>query len=207
MPDSPSTRVHRSSAHRVREIHAVAQRIALADGLAAVTARAIAAEMGVTASLVVHYERNMEDLVAKVFSQIVTNELTEVRALLAERSTPVERLRLLLTTLLTGGRDQMALVWVQSWAIGGRNEALADAVRSQMDAWEVFVMGLIEDGVRSGDFVASNPRAVAAQMLGTIDGLNAHSLIRWHSPHDRRELMARSVEPLLQLGAGVLTEP
>ncbi|SDP17121.1 transcriptional regulator, TetR family [Microbacterium testaceum StLB037] len=188
------------------EIQDAAQRIALTDGLLAVTARSVAAEMGVTASLVVHYERNMEELVARTFDMIVTRELDEVRALVAKEACPTDRVRVLLSTLLAGGRDAMALVWVQSWGIGGRNEALAGSVRTQMDAWEGFVAELIEDGVKAGEFTSDNTRAVAAQMVGMIDGLNAHSLIRWHTPRDRRALMARSVEPLLQLTPGALGE-
>jgi hypothetical protein len=41
-------------------------------------------------------------------------------------------------------------------------------------------------------------------MLGMIDGLSAHDLVRWGEPADRRALVERAIEPLLGLGAGEL---
>jgi hypothetical protein len=88
-------------------------------------------------------------------------------------------------------------VWVQAWALGPRNEPLAAAVRTQMDAWQSFIAGIVSDGVAQGVFHVGDAEAVAWQVLAMIDGLNAHSLVRWHVAPDRRELTRRVVAALL----------
>jgi hypothetical protein len=103
-----------------------------------------------------------------------------------------------LDTLLDGTRSPVTLIWVQAWALAPGNPALAARVREEMDAWH----GMLRTVVAQHG--ATEPDAVAAQILGMIDGLNAHALVRWGSPADRRALMGRAVEGMLGLAPGVL---
>lgn len=186
-----STRL--SPDERRRAIAEAARGIALEDGLGALTLRAVAARAGVTPGLVLHYEASMDDVVAAAFAGIVRAELDEVRGL---------ALAPLLDTLLDGTRAAVTLIWVQAWALAPGNPALAACVREEMDAWH----GMLCDVVaRHG---VTEPDAVAAQILGMIDGLNAHALVRWGSAVERRALMGRAVEGMLGLAPGALaTQP
>ncbi len=203
-PARVPSRVRKAPAERRQQIADAACEIARTQGLSAVTLRAIAAEAGVASGLVAHYAPSMDDLVAETFSRIVAGELAELEALVRTRAAPLERIRVLLDTLLDGSREDVTLVWVHSWALGGRNEVLAAAVRTQMDAWEDFLEQLVLDGVDAGVFTADDARAVACQMLGMIDGLNAHALVRWRDDTQRRGLIGLSVEAMLGLPRGSL---
>jgi AcrR family transcriptional regulator len=147
----------------------------------------------------------MDELVASSFSAVVGAELEEVRTLLDASTRPTARLAALLSTLLDGSRDDVTLVWVEAWALGRRNEALAAAVREQMDAWQELILGILEEGIAAGEFTVEDPAQTAWQLLGMIDGLNAQALVRWGAVGDRAPALARAVEPMLGLRAGALT--
>jgi AcrR family transcriptional regulator len=195
----------RPPAERRAELSAAARDLALAEGLAAVTLRGVAARAGVASALVSHYHRAMDELVASAFSAVVGAELEEVRTLLDASTAPTMRMAALLSTLLDGSRDDVTLVWVEAWALGRRNEALAAAVREQMDAWQELILGILEEGIAAGEFTVEDPAQTAWQLLGMIDGLNAQALVRWGAVGDRAPALARAVEPMLGLRAGALT--
>lgn len=199
----PPTR-RRPPAERRAELAAAARDLALAEGLAAVTLRGVAARAGVTPALVAHYHPVMDELVASAFAGIVSAELTEVEALLRTRPDPTSRIAALVATLLDGTRDEVTVVWVEAWALGRRNDALAQAVREQMDAWQAVIRDVVEEGVASGAFTAEDPATVSWLLLGMIDGLNAQGLVRWGGTGDRGPLLAGAVEGMLGLGRGVL---
>ena len=202
---APRTRLPASE--RRAEIVAAARRIALVHGLIAVTLRAVATDAGVAPGLVAHYVPSMDELVASTFSDIVGDELGELERLLAEQTSPLDALRALLDTLLDGTREDVTLVWVQGWGLGSRNDALAEAVRQAMDAWDDFLEQIVRAGVAAGDFVTDDPRGLARQVIGMIDGLNAHALVRRSDAQQHRALTAVAVEAMLGMPRGALSMP
>lgn len=192
-------------AERRAELAGAARELALDEGLAAVTLRAVAARAGVTPALVAHYHESMEELVAETFVSVVAAEIEEMRALLAAQTDPVSGLAALLRTLLDGSRDDVTVIWVEAFALGRRNGELGSAVRAQMDAWREVIEAVIDGGVAAGAFRAEDPRAVAWQLLGMIDGLNAQALVRWGGAADRGSLLAHALEGMLGLRRGALT--
>ena len=196
----------KSPAERAAEIADAAHELALEQGLTAVTLRAVAARIDVAPALVAHYEPDMQALIASTFASIVAAELAEVDALVAGLPTPRDALAAMLATLLDGSRDDVTVVWVEAWAMGRRNEALAASVRDEMDAWQAMIRGVVEAGVASGEFETDDPAAVAWQLLGMIDGLNAQALVRWGDAADRGSLISHAVEGMLGLERGALAQ-
>ena len=194
----------KSPAERSAEITDAARAVALEHGLYAVTLRSVAARIDVAPALVAHYEPNMDALVANTFGAIVAAELAELEDLVAPLPTPSARLANLLDTLLDGTRDDVTVIWVEAWALGRRNEALAQRVREEMDDWRVFVQGIVRAGVVAGEFETDDAASVAWQLLGMIDGLNAHALVRWEDATDRGSRIGHAVEGMLGLGRGTL---
>ena len=197
----------KSPAERAAEIADAAHELALEQGLSSVTLRAVAARIDVAPALVAHYEPDMQALIASTFASIVAAEVAEVDALVAGLPTPRERLAAMLATLLDGSRDDVTVIWVEAWAMGRRNEALAASVRDEMDAWQAMIRGIVEAGVSSGDFETDDPAAAAWQLLGMIDGLNAQALVRWGDAADRGSLISHAVEGMLGLERGALAPP
>lgn len=194
----------KAPAERTAEIAEAARRIALEHGLAAVTLRAIAVRVGVVPALVAHYAPSMDALVARTFGAIVGAELEEVRAIVGNAPSASERLARLVSTSLDGSRSDVTVVWVEAWALGRRNDALASAVRTEMDAWQQLVQLIIESGVEAGEFETDDAASVAWQLLGMIDGLNAQALVRWGAATDRGPRVAHAIEGMLGLARGAL---
>ena len=194
----------KSPAERAAEVADAARDLALEHGLTAVTLRGVAARVGVTPALVAHYEPSMDALVAATFTSIVAAEIDELERLVTRVRTPTARLAALIDTLLDGTRDDVTVVWVEAWALGRRNEVLAASVREQMDAWQAVVEGIVEAGIASGEFQATDAVAVAWQVLGMIDGLNAQELVRWGDAGARGSLIGAAIEGMLGLERGSL---
>ena len=195
----------KTPAERSAEIADAARDVALEHGLYAVTLRAVAARIDVAPALVAHYQPDMHALVASTFGTIVSAELEEVEELVEPLPAPSERLAVLLDTLLDGSRDDVTVVWVEAWALGRRTDALAASVREQMDAWRDVVQGVVESGVASGEFETDDAASVAWQLLGMIDGLNAHALVRWEDARDRGSRIEHAVEGMLGMRRGALS--
>ena len=194
----------KSPAERSAEITDAARAVALEQGLYGVTLRSVAARIDVAPALVAHYQPNMDVLVAGTFGSIVADDRAELEDLVGPLPTPTAQLARLLDTLLDGTRDDVTVIWVEAWALGRRNEALAQRVREEMDDWRVFVQGIVRAGVEAGEFETDDAASVAWQLLGMIDGLNAHALVRWEDATDRGSRIGHAVEGMLGLGRGAL---
>ncbi|MFV0373930.1 TetR/AcrR family transcriptional regulator [Microbacterium sp.] len=198
-------RVRKTPDERRAEVADAARAIALDDGLDAVTLRSVAARVGVAPGLVAHYIPSMDVLVADTFGEIVAGELRSVVALMAGVDAAPQRLGLLIDTVLDGARRDVTLVWVQGWAVGSRNEALAARVRTEMDAWQQAIAGEIERGQDAGTFGEVDADAIAWHLLAMIDGLGAHSLVHWREHPARAALTRRVVAGLLGVETAALT--
>ena len=188
-----------SADKRRDQIAGAARELALAEGLGAVTLRAVAARVGVASGLVAHYIPSMDDLVADTFFDIVAGELEEVRALLPDAAAPV-RIGALLRTTLDPARRDVTLVWVQAWALGTRNAPLAERVRAAMDAWRAVIAEEVSRGMADGAIPAADPEPLAWHLLAMIDGLGAHALVGWGPAI----APVAPVEPVLRAAAGLL---
>lgn len=201
---SSTVRVRKRPEQRQRDIADAARALALAEGLDAVTLRAVAARAGATPALVAHYVESMDALVADTFGSIVADELAAVRAELAAFDRPAERLGALIDTVLDGSRRDVTLVWVQGWALGARNDHLAARVRIEMDAWQGAIAEEITAGVAAGAFAAVDADAVAWHLLAMFDGLGAHGLVRWREQPEHAALTRRMLAGLLGVDAAAL---
>lgn len=197
----------KTPAERAAEIAEAAKEIALEQGLSAITLRNVAARVGVASGLVAHYQPNVDALVAGIFATIVAAETDEVSGLLDRLPTPLERLGMLLETLMDNSRIDVTAIWVEAWTLGRRNEALAACVREQMDAWQEVVQGVVEAGIAAGEFETFDAPSVAWQILGMVDGLNAQALVRWDGVSDRGTHLARAVEGMVGAARGSLVPP
>ena len=98
-------RTRKSPTERSAEILAAATELARDQGLSALTLRAVAERAGVASGLIAHYHPSVDDLVARVYSDLVATEIREVEELIAEHDRPAERMAALIETLLDGTRD------------------------------------------------------------------------------------------------------
>ncbi|MFK3678072.1 TetR/AcrR family transcriptional regulator [Microbacterium sp. NPDC090218] len=192
----------RRMAPEERERSIVDGAIALAreSGLDVLTVRAVAARVGVTPALVAHYRPVMEAFVAEVFGAVVAAERDEVIAAFDAGGDLRGALLNLIETLLDADRDDVTLIWVQAWALGARNDALAARVRSEMDGWQSALEQIFARAAAAGAIAPGRSDTAAWLLLAMVDGMNAHSLVKW-APHDRADLARRALSAVLDSAA------
>ena len=195
-----SRAIRKPAAERRADITAAAVALALEEGLAGVTMRAVATRIGVAPALVAHYEPNMDELVTSTFRAIVGGELDELEVQLSPIASAAEKLVLFVSTLLDGSRDAVTHVWVDGWSLGRRNETLAEGVRAEMDRWHAAITRILVAGSATGELGLREGAAdaVAWQILGMIDGLNAHALVRWGRDANRPDLLRSVLDAILR---------
>ena len=196
---------------RERSILDGAVALASESGLEALTVRAVAARVGVTPALVAHYRPVMESFVAEVFTAIVAAERDEVIAAYDDAVDLRANLLRLIETLLDDSRDDVAMVWVQSWALGARNEALGARVRAEMDLWhsaleDLIARAIAEDPMLREDRLHVDAASSAWMLLAMVDGMSAHSLVHW-APRDRADLARRTLSAVLDVPVEAPTIP
>ncbi|KQV02269.1 hypothetical protein ASC55_08245 [Microbacterium sp. Root322] len=170
--------------------------LARESGLESLTVRAVAARVGVTPALVAHYRPGMDTFVADVFGLIVAAEREEVIAAFDDTDDLRESLLRLIETLLDADRDDVTLIWVQAWALGARNDALAARVRQEMDGWQSALEQIFARAAAAGAIAAGRADTAAWLLLAMVDGMNAHSLVKW-APRDRADLARRALAAVL----------
>ncbi|MDQ0728358.1 TetR/AcrR family transcriptional regulator [Microbacterium sp. W4I20] len=181
---------------RERSIVEGAVELALANGIDALTVRAIAAHVGVTPALVAHYRPVMDSLVAEVFGAIVAAERNEVLDDFSPAGGLRASLQRLVESLLDGSRDDVALIWVQAWSLGVRNALLGERVRAEMDLWQSRLEEVIAGAASEDPDDSADPAFAAWMLLAMVDGMSAHSLVKW-APHDRADLARRTVSAVI----------
>ncbi|WP_136056887.1 TetR/AcrR family transcriptional regulator [Microbacterium sp. K24] len=181
---------------RERTILDGAVALARESGLDTLTVRAIASRVGVTPALVAHYRPVMDAFVAEVFGTIVANERDEVIAAFSPAGGLRASLQTLVETLLDDSRDDVALIWVQAWSQGVRNEPLGERVRSEMDLWQIRLEEVIAAAAAADPDDSADPAFAAWMLLAMVDGMSAHSLVKW-APRDRADLARRTVAAVL----------
>ncbi|WAB85041.1 TetR family transcriptional regulator [Microcella daejeonensis] len=205
-PDGQDPRTSRmTAAERSAEITAAARALALEDGLTALTQRGVAERAGVASSLVAHYQPSMEALIAETFRSIAHDEIIEVFGHIAVQRDPVLALRVLIVTLLDGGRDDVDLVWTDAFSMARRFPALGAEVLRQTQAWHDRFTAMLQRVAVDPPLSDEAADRIAAQFLGMLDGLNAHAAIGHLAGRVNVELIARALEPELGLPAGSLS--
>jgi AcrR family transcriptional regulator len=200
-----ATARRKPASERLAEIIETAAAIAVAEGLDRVTAKRVAAELGVFPGLVSHYFATADELVATAFAHAAANEREEIfgRAVLADR--PVDRMRRLLGSWLHQDRDPVSLLWLDAWQASRRRPALLAEVGRQMNADLERLSAVIADGIAAGDFPVSDPAEPALQILSLIDGLSVQAATRQTLDYAPvRAMVLATAERLLAVGPGTL---
>ena len=197
-------RTRKAPAERAAEIVVAATDLAREQGLSALTLRSVAERADITSGLVAHYQPSMDDLVARVYTDLVEEEVRDVERVVEAAPDAPARLGALIDTLMDGARDELTVVWVEGWAMARRSDPLALAVRGQMQRWQSLVEGIVAEGCRTGAFSTAEPGEVAWELIGMIDGLNAQSLARGTDTTRFARRTARAAEALVGARPGTI---
>jgi AcrR family transcriptional regulator len=141
-------------------------------GIAAVTVRDVAAELGVSSGLIHHYYASMDELVAEAFERVARADLAETVAAVSAGASPLEQLRLFFDTYARSDGDAGMQVWLDAWAEAARRPALQRTSRRLNEEWQALLASVIAEGRRAGVMTPDDPGAAAWRVLSLLDGLS-----------------------------------
>ena len=169
-PQKP--RVRRTAENRRAEIVDCARRLALSDGLAHVTLRSVADDLGITGGLVSHYFPAVDGLLAEAFGAAAGAECDQVFAEIDALGSPVQGLATLLRRVIDADRDDLSTLWIDAWHASKRRPALNEEVVRQTERWIERLATMIEQGRADGVFTTDHPRTSAVRIMAVLDGLS-----------------------------------
>jgi AcrR family transcriptional regulator len=175
-PPQPAAR-RKAPAQRRAEMIEAASAIAVRDGLDKVTAKRVAAALGVRPGLVDHYF-TADQLVAAAFADAASAESDEVFGEAEAIPDAPGQIRHLLATWLSAGHDPLSLLWLDAWQASRHRPALRDEVTAQMAKDIDRLTVIIQGGADRGEFTTAEPAVAAGQIFSLVDGLSVQAAIR-----------------------------
>jgi AcrR family transcriptional regulator len=173
-------------------------------GLAAVRVGDVAAELGISASLVFYHFGTKDDLVAEAFAHAVERDLAKLDKAV-RGDDPVDQLRRLLRLYGPTGQAVGWRVWIDAWALAQREPHIRTVLRRLDHRWAESLRLVVEDGVAKGVFTCPDPAASVARVSALLDGLSVATLVyRTVTRAQLREWVAGLVAHELAIDVDVL---
>ncbi len=168
-------------------------------GIAGVTVRDVASEMGTSSGLIHHYVTSMDELLASAFEHVAAADLEATVAEVDAGRDPLEKLSLFFAAYSRADNDTAFQVWLDAWAEAARRPVLREASMRLNVAWQQLLAETIRAGVADGSFACPDPDGTAWRIVSLLDGLSlqvvAHAasldrglVLRWGTGYAETEL-------------------
>jgi len=159
-----------SKDERREEILQAAMRVALAEGLAGMTVRRIAAEAGVATGQVHHHFASGGELKSLAFIRII-RELLDAEVV-GENATWRERLHAMLGSD-EGGLEPYIRLWREAQILASRDPEMKGAYVLTMEMWHQETVAIIHAGHQAGVFTLTDrAENIAWRLIGLVCGLD-----------------------------------
>ncbi|SIS23971.1 transcriptional regulator, TetR family [Williamsia sterculiae] len=185
---STARRTRKSAEQRRDELLRCAVRVSVTDGLAAITLRRVATDLGVTPGLVSHYFSTAEQLVAGTFTSAAESDLERLLDR-AESARPGAATVALIDAVLDDEARQGSALWLDAWSLGRWNAPLR-AELTRLDAeWKRRVAELVAADAQAGTVrITDDAVSTATRLMTMLDGLSVQVVTRAASQADVRSI-------------------
>ncbi|MFP2384548.1 TetR family transcriptional regulator [Enterobacter ludwigii] len=159
-----------SKDERREEILQAAMRVALSDGLSAMTVRRIAAEAGVATGQVHHHFTSGGELKSLAFVRLI-RELLDADVV-GKQASWRQQLHAMLGS--DDGRFEPYIrLWREAQILASRDTDIRGAYVLTMEMWHQETVALIKAGTAAGDFTPGDrPENIAWRLIGLVCGLD-----------------------------------
>ncbi|MCI8904265.1 MAG: TetR family transcriptional regulator [Enterobacter sp.] len=159
-----------SKDERREDILQAAMRVALAEGLAAMTVRRVAAEAGVATGQVHHHFTSGGELKSLAFVRLI-RELLDAD-MLGENASWRERLHAMLGSD-DGGFEPYIRLWREAQLLASRDADIKSAYVMTMEMWHQETVAIIRAGAEANAFTLTDrPENIAWRLIGLVCGLD-----------------------------------
>jgi AcrR family transcriptional regulator len=161
-----------SREERHNTILQAAMRVAMADGMAATTARRVASEAGVAVGQVHHHFSSVSRLRADAFQLLVKQSLA-VFAKNSKHVAAVERIQKVLGYPQDETGKRETRLWNEVSMLAERDDLVKEAYVTSMSDWHSATVDVIHTGVVNNEFRSDiNSCDVAWRLIGLVCGLD-----------------------------------
>jgi AcrR family transcriptional regulator len=154
------------------QILEAARQVVLERGMANARVADVAEAVNVSGGLIHYHFATKDELMAEMLRTTSDDEVGQLGAIAAGPGAAVDRLDRVLRHYIPRTRaDQSWMLWIESWAAGLRAPVLRDILAELEAAWIAAIEAVINDGVKSGEFVCDDPAGAAERLDALLDGL------------------------------------
>jgi AcrR family transcriptional regulator len=193
---------------RREEILRAAGEVVLRAGFGRMSARELAAELGVSPGLLHHYFPSLDEVMVRAVELFTAEDLDQLAAAVgAPDVPPLVRLDRLLRFCEPTAEDPSCRFWVESWAEALRNPGLREPTSRLNDLWQQGLVELLTEAADAGHATCPDPDGTARRLLAVVDGLTVQSLVhRSLGPGEFLSLVRTAAESELGLPSGTLAD-
>jgi AcrR family transcriptional regulator len=171
----------RASRKREEEVYAAALRLFTEKGYHATSMQDIAAAVGLYKGSLYHYIGGKEELLARVFERGMGSLLNEVEAIVEDTSLAAHaQLRLILRAHVRAVADNREALTVYLHEFRALAGDTLGSVREQRDRYRALVECVVERGVDSGEFGATDVQITTLGVLGMCNWI-----VQWYRADGR----------------------
>jgi TetR/AcrR family transcriptional repressor of bet genes len=171
-----------SEALRRQQILEAAHKVALRQGIAGLTLRAVAAQANLSHGLVLFHFKRKAQLVSAVLDQVLAAALSiDVTEEVARTEEPLHRLRTLLRREVDrlSRNPQQVRLFLEYWALGIRSGAIRRKISAELERYRAAFRAVTEDVLPAevARFPGVTPEGLAAIAVSFINGCAVQAMI------------------------------
>jgi AcrR family transcriptional regulator len=193
----PQSRRDRQRKERRQQILDASLAIFSRKGFHAANVSDVAAEAGVSQGTIYWYFDSKEDLLTAALLSYSEGFGEQAFAALDECPTASEKLRSMAENMvgIAGGAEGLFSLFVGYWQSAPKREEAARLWTDPLDRFKDAVVGVIEAGIRDGEFKPVDAEALVWALMAAYDGLAAYEMLL--PDLDLRRISQTFVEVLL----------
>jgi AcrR family transcriptional regulator len=184
---------------RVDEILRAACRVVVSGGASDLRIGSVAAEAGVSRTLVHYYFTTRQELLRATFAYAEDLRVTALEAELETLGTGAERAERALMRTIDPELEETPALWNEVWSSLRYDEELRPLVQDRYRAWSERIVHLLDEGRGDGSVPAGvDPRQTGWRLAAAADGLDSITYLGLLDRAAALELLASCVR--LELG-------
>jgi AcrR family transcriptional regulator len=170
--------------------------VVLERGFAGVSARELAAEIGISPGLLHHYFSSMDEIMGAAVELFAEEDIAQLEAAVDPGAEPLRKLDQLLRFFAPIPGDRSCQLWVDAWMESRHNRALRQPVRRLNDRGIDLLELLVREAVADGDARTDDPRRSALLLGALLDGLTIQVVVLQSIDRDASLVLLRHAAEL-----------
>ncbi len=159
-------------AERRTEILEVTCQVVIERGFAGTRISDVAKRLEVSSSLIHYHFDSKEQLLAEAFEHYARKDLAEMESEIQAAPTAMAQLDRAIQNYVPEGSDDVEwMLWIDGWGEALRNPMMKRISQELDEQTSGLLVGVLEAGVESGEFVCASPNASATRLTALVDGL------------------------------------